>query len=267
MNQDELTALAAGGDRQAFDRLVAPHLSAIKSLALRMVMQPDDAADLVQDALLQAFQSLGAFRGDSTFRTWLFTITTRKCIDHLRARKRWPVSAQTQAAGEHVASPELMAKLAEVASSPGFTYEQREHVAYCFACIAKTLPPEDAAALWLRDIYELTHQEAAQAVGVTTSVLRHRLARSRQTMSETFEGLCALVSKQGMCWQCSELRDALPEAGRGAPIEPIAAHESSPDEKLDRRLKMVRSAELGTGQERTRPLHDYIIRYMSRAFD
>ena len=88
----ELIEQARRGARDAFDRLVGAHVPAVRSFALRMVMQPQDAEDLAQDALLQAYQKLDGFSGDSSFRTWLFTIVTRKCIDHLRTRKRWPKS-------------------------------------------------------------------------------------------------------------------------------------------------------------------------------
>lgn len=114
--------------------------------------------------LLQAHEKLATFRSESTFRTWPFSIATRRSLDHLRARKRWPASAQTHGATEHVRSPEKMAALREAASDPGFEYDYREHVAYCFSCIGRSLDPEEAAALLLRDVFELSNEEAAAAM-------------------------------------------------------------------------------------------------------
>jgi RNA polymerase sigma-70 factor, ECF subfamily len=266
-SEHDLVAAARAGARSAFDRLAADHLPALRSFVLRMVMQPQDAEDLAQDALLQAYEKLAGFRGDSSFRTWLFTIATRKCIDHLRTRRRWPVLAQTQVAGEHVASAERMAELVRAASSTDLAYDYREHIAYCFSCIGRTLEPEDAAALLLRDVFELSNAEAARAVGVSTSVLRHRLSHARRHMVAVFDGLCALVSKQGACWQCSELRDALPADRRGAAVEPIAASDSDGTVAYRKRLPIVRAARLGADGQGANPLHDYIIRYMSGSFD
>jgi RNA polymerase sigma-70 factor (ECF subfamily) len=266
-SERELVAAARAGTRSAFDRLAVEHLPALRSFVLRMVMHPQDADDLAQDALLQAYEKLTGFRGDSSFRTWLFTIATRKCIDHLRARRRWPVLAQTQVAGEHVASAERMADLTRAASVADHTYDYREHIAYCFACIGRTLEPEDAAALLLRDVFDLSNAEAARAVGVSTSVLRHRLAHARRQMTTTFEGLCALVGKQGACWQCAELRDALPVDRRGRAVQPLATADDDGAAAYRKRLPIVRAARLGAEGTGASPLHDYIIRYMSRTFD
>lgn len=267
-DEARLVAQARGGSREAFDRLVRDHVPALRAFALRMVMQPQDAEDLAQDTLLQAHERLASFRGDARFRTWLFAILTRRCIDHLRTRRRWPTAAQTRASNEHKDSPELMADLRDAAAGdPGFTYEYREHVAYCFACIGRSLEPEDAAALLLRDVFDLTNQEAAQACGMNLASLRHRLASARAQMTATFDGLCALVGKGGACWQCAELRDALPEHRRGAPVAPVSDGAAPPEQRLARRLAIVRDAALGTGREPTRALHEYIIRYMARAFD
>jgi RNA polymerase sigma-70 factor (ECF subfamily) len=258
---------ARGGAREAFDRLVSPHVGALRAFALRMVMQPQDAEDLAQDALIAAYQKLGDFRGDASFRTWLFAIAARKCIDRLRARRRWPVAAQELASSEHLGSQARMDDLVHAASAPGFTYEYREHVAYCFACIGRSLEPEDAAALLLREVFELSNAEAARALDVTTSVLRHKVARARGHMTETFDGLCALVGKRGACWQCAALRDELPADRRGEPVQPICDAGAAPERKLDARLAIVRASRLGTGAEATRSLHDYLVRYMARSFD
>jgi RNA polymerase sigma-70 factor, ECF subfamily len=262
----ELIERARGGEAGAFDRLVSPHVPALRSFALRMVMQPQDAEDLAQDALLQAYQKLASFRSDSSFRTWLFAIVAHKCIDHLRARKRWPVLAQIEAASEHVRSPALLDHLTRAASEPGFRYEYREHVAYCFSCIGRSLDPQDAAALLLREVFELSNAEAARALDLTVAVLRHKVAAARHHMTTTFAGLCALVGKRGACWQCSTLRDVLPADRRGDPVRPLA-EVADPATQLDERLAIVRAARLGTGGEATRPLHDYIMGYMARSFD
>ena len=263
MTEAELVASAKRGSTDAFGTLVEPLLPAMRSFALRLVMHPQDADDLVQDTLLQAQRKLRGFRGDATFRTWVFSILSRKCIDLLRARKRWPVSGQTLGADLHVQSPALMARIEQAAAAPTFRYDYREHIAYCFSCVGRALEPEEAAAVLLREVFEMTNAEAAEVLGLSVPTFRHRLAHARQFMKETFEGTCALVGKQGVCWQCDGLRQVLPEDRRGAPVQPIGGPDDDRDGVYRRRLAIVREAKFGTGNELTKSLHDYLVGYMA----
>lgn len=116
----------------------------------------------------------------------------------------------------------------------------------------RTAAAEQAqAALVLRDVLGLGNDEAARALGVSRSVLRHRLAAARSSMTETYEGLCALVNKQGACWQCSGLREASPEGHRG---DPVPEHID-----WDERVRLVQEATGVTGK--TTPLHDVFFRH------
>lgn len=140
------------------------------------------------------------------------------------------------------------------------------------SCVGRTLPPEETAAILLRDVFDLTNDEAAKAVGISTSVLRHHLARARKAMTVVFDGLCALVGKQGACWQCSGLRDALPGDKRGKPVAPLCAPGAGAEERLERRLKVAREARFGSRRLDSAGaegdcLHAYIVRYMARSFD
>jgi len=88
---------AQTGDPRAFERLVAPHKPKLRALTCRLVGNPDDAADLCQEALLRAFQNVHTFRGEASIATWLLSIATHLALDHLRARARWRVDAQPMA--------------------------------------------------------------------------------------------------------------------------------------------------------------------------
>ena len=255
---------ARAGDSRAFDCLMAPHLPRVRALAYRMLAHPADADDIAQETLVVALKRLGQFRGEATLSTWLLSIATRKCLDHLRARKRWPVSAQSQAASKAQQSAEIMSEIEARASTPGFRYEYREHIAYCFTCLARSLEPEEEAALILREVLEHTNEEAAQVVGMSVSKFRHRLASGRAKMKDAFAGLCSLVGKQGVCWQCEGLRDVLPSDRRGPTVQPIGSAVEPADELYRRRLTIVREAKLGTGA--SGPLHDYLLQYMSDSF-
>jgi len=247
----EPVARARSGDRAAFDALVEAARPRLRAVIRRLVGHPDDTDDLTQQALLKAWQSMDGFRGDASFATWLCAIGTRLAIDHLRSRARWRARAQVVYAAECLDDPALAGELMTAIASPDQRYDVREHIAACFTCVGRSLAPEEQAALVLRDVEGLDNKAAARALGVSTSVLRHRLAAARTAMRERYDDLCSLVSKRGVCYQCAGLRDAHP-APRQGPEAP-----ASLDGK--RRLQIVREADLDGA---SRPLHDVLFRHV-----
>lgn len=261
----ELVYAAQQGDARAFERLLRRHLGPLRSFLHRMICNPDDAADLAQETAIRAFEAIGSFRGDASFRTWLFAIGVRKGLDLLRQRKRWPIEAQTEGERVALASDAVMASIDEVVRADDFRYEYRQHVAYCFSCVARSLPREESAALLLSEIYLFDGPAAAKVLGMSESTFRHRLGAARRTMQARFEGYCALIGKQGVCYQCAALREVCPEPRRGPVPARIADDDTSAGEKLRRRLVVVREAELEGGPGHA--LHDLLFRFMSGLWD
>ncbi|MCA9693463.1 MAG: sigma-70 family RNA polymerase sigma factor [Nannocystaceae bacterium] len=259
-DESALIEAARAGDRRAFDDLVAPQVPRLRAFLYRLVCQPEDAADLTQEALLTAYQRLDGFRGDSSFRTWLFAIGARKGLDLLRKRKRWPLDAQARGEQATLATPRVRGQLDALVSAAEYQYEYRQHVAYCLGCVARTLPPEQSAALLLTELLLLEARDAAKILDMSASTYRHRLSAARAHMRAVYEGMCALVGKQGVCYQCAKLREYIPEGHRGRPVEPIADDDERPDRKLTRRLAVIRDLDLDVGQS---PVHDLLYRYMS----
>ena len=86
MEEDVLRA--QGGDRSAFDRLVAPFIERVRLSALKSVRSEMDADDILQGVLISAWLKLGQFSGRSTFSTWLYTITRNEIVMWHRSRSR-----------------------------------------------------------------------------------------------------------------------------------------------------------------------------------
>lgn len=261
----DLLEQARSGSRAAFDHLATRLRPGLRSFIYRMVTQPEDAEDLVQETLLRAYRGLPSFRGESAFRTWMFTIAHRLCLDRLQERRRWPWTAQLEAEKFAKARPEEVDLIHGSMRTPSFRYEVREHIAFCLACVGRSLPPEQHAALLLSEMFEFKDREGAEILGVTEPTFRHRLQAARQEMIKTFDGLCALVNKQGACYQCNILRDAAPRSRRGEAVRPIGKASQTAAERLQVRLKIAQDAELDTGNSRL--LHQIIFRLMSRMFD
>lgn len=240
-DQAELVAAARTGREGAFDALVRPLLPRLQAFSLRMVAHPEDAAELVQDTLLRAHQALPEFRGTAKFSTWMFSILTRRCLDHLRKRRRWRWDAQVRTRDDPDAPhAQVRAALRE----PGAQFDAREHISFCFSCVARSLSPEEAAALLLREVFGYGNREAARICDVSESVLRHRLSAARHAMQDAFDGLCGLVSKSGVCHQCAGLRDHAPIGQRGDPVPELPGER---DERWRVRLRIVRGADLEGG--------------------
>jgi RNA polymerase sigma-70 factor (ECF subfamily) len=248
---------ALGGDREAFDELIRANLPRLRAVVRRMVGHPDETDDLVQESLLRAWNARGSFRGDAAFATWLCAIGTRVAIDHLRTRKRWRPRAQVAYANACMQRDELAEEVGTTLAAPDFAYEAREHIAFCFSCVGRSLPPEQQAALLLVEVLGLKGREAATALEMSESVFRHTLASARQSMTGIYEGLCTLVNKTGVCYQCRGLREGTHEAGRGEPIPELTT--------IKDRMAIVRSGDVDSGVSQR--LHDLFWRRISEIED
>lgn len=258
---DDLLERARSGDRAAFDELVAPQLPMIRGLVRRLIAHPEDTHDVTQEALLLAYRKLGSFRGESKLSTWLGSIATRIALDYLRGRKPWRIEAQEISKHESHQDADKQAEVAAVFESAEYSFDAREHIAFCFTCVARTLKPEQQAAVILREVMSYSNAEAATMLGVTESVLRHQLSDARRLLQSRFDGLCALVSKSGACWQCEGLRDYHPEGKRGPPVPALGNSDDPAEQKLVRRLAIVREADVDQG--RAQAFHDLVWRRMS----
>jgi RNA polymerase sigma-70 factor, ECF subfamily len=253
----QLVEKAQQGDSLAFGSLLEPWRKPLFGYIYRMVMLRQDAEDLLQDVLVRVLESIRTYRGEARFKSWLFGIATHVCLDHLRAKQRWRVEAQSIGEKEATSDPQRVEELTALMQQPGFSFEIREHIAFCFSCIARTLPPEEQAALMLKEVLGFTGAEAAGILGVSEPVFRHRLAAGRAKMIEDYAGLCALINKTGVCYQCSGLQQIAGEGHRGpslVQIEVAPGIAMNAENLFDARLEIVRAADLETG--RTRVVHD-----------
>jgi RNA polymerase sigma-70 factor (ECF subfamily) len=85
----DLVEGAARGDREAFRAIVETEGDRVYRIALGLMRDHHDAEEVVQDAFVRAFRSLGRFRGDAALSSWLYRITVNVAHDHRRRRGRW----------------------------------------------------------------------------------------------------------------------------------------------------------------------------------
>src|SRR5271155_2648666 len=127
----QLVEKAQQGDSLALGSLVEPGRKPLFGYIYRMVTLRQDAEDLLQDVLVRVLDGIRTYRGEARFKSWLFGIATHVCLDHLRTKKRWRVEAQLLGEKETSGKPEEFESVRTLMQQPEFSYEIREHIAFC----------------------------------------------------------------------------------------------------------------------------------------
>jgi RNA polymerase sigma-70 factor (ECF subfamily) len=178
----------------------------LKSFIVRLTASVADAEDIVQDTYVTAQQKIDTFRGESTLKTWLFTIASNLAKDNLRARKRWTENALDVTKAAALSDKQFFTEAMEIrTTSTQGNYEIKEHIVFCFTCISKSLPLEQQICIYLKEVYEFKVNEIAGILNSTEAMVKYYLHSGRSKMIDIFNGRCALINKQGVCHQCSEL--------------------------------------------------------------
>src|SRR6185437_8582327 len=94
-----LVQRAQAGDRDALSALVQSQQTYVYSIAMSLMHNPADAADMTQEAFIRLLRSLGTYRGETKFTTWLYRLVTNICLDGLRRRGRPVESLDDQGGG------------------------------------------------------------------------------------------------------------------------------------------------------------------------
>ena len=168
-------------------------------------------------------------------------------------------------------SKELALGLKEFNSNAEFgRYEIREHIDFCFTCIMKTLPLEQHITLMLADIYSFRVKEIATIMEVTEGVVKHYLHNARSAMQKIFEHRCALINKEGVCHQCSELNgfnNTKAETQRIVAEMDLAKAATDPDRQnlFTIRLQLVQA--IDPFIENGFSFHDLLLQHTNRALE
>jgi RNA polymerase sigma-70 factor (ECF subfamily) len=173
------------GDKRAFDVLVLKYQNKIIQLAYRYVHDHDEAMDVAQEAFIKAYRSLGNFRGESAFFTWIYRIAINTAKNHLVASGRRPPKSDLDA--QEAEQYEGASGLKE--------YDTPEHVLLrdelkeTIAAAIDELPDDLRTAITLRELEGLSYEEIAEAMECPIGTVRSRIFRARDAIDARLKPL------------------------------------------------------------------------------
>jgi RNA polymerase sigma-70 factor (ECF subfamily) len=186
-----LVERAAGGDRDAFDRLVETHLQRVWGVVWRVLRHREDTEDVVQEVFLAAFQGLRGYRGEARFSTWLHRIAVTRALNHLdrkEERMRRAVRDLEDGQGRLEAGPEAAAAwVLRGSPTPLQALEAGELMRRLAQCLSR-MPAGWRAVLTLRDVDARSYEEIAALAGLALGTVRSRLARARIALRQCIAG-------------------------------------------------------------------------------
>lgn len=168
------------GDRQEFARLVETYSGVIYRLALKIVGNPQDAEDVLQEAFIKAFRHLPDFDGRSKVSTWLYRIATNEALMLLRRRKQVFSIDEPEAGGEEEQPPKEIVDWCCLPEDELMSAEARLHIDQAI----DRLSPASKVVFLLREMEGLSTQETAEVLSLSETAVKTRLSRARLQMRE-----------------------------------------------------------------------------------
>ncbi len=191
MVREAWVRLAQEGNKDALAKVVTSIQDDVHHLAMRMLVNPDDALDAVQDILILVITKLSTFSGRSAFKTWVYRVAFNYLISAKKSKERDPglsFSFFEQDLAEGLGKEE--------ADDPVLLNELRVS---CTMAILLCLDREHRAAYVAGFILEMTHDEAAEVLTISKANFRQRLSRARRKVDDFTRRACGLVSAEADC--------------------------------------------------------------------
>jgi RNA polymerase sigma-70 factor (ECF subfamily) len=183
--EESLVERARRGEHRVFESLVARHEGSVYRLALRMSGNEADAEEITQETFLHAHRGLSSFKGNARFGTWLYRIALNEALVRRRSSRRRPLELHDTLSPQF-AKFELACAVATERLDDAI--QSRTLAARVRAALAE-LDEASRAALVLRDLEQMSAEEAGTVLGVSAEVVRKRAHRARMKLRERLAGI------------------------------------------------------------------------------
>ncbi|MCA1628286.1 MAG: RNA polymerase sigma factor [Acidobacteria bacterium] len=167
----ELAQRSAAGDMEAFEELYRRHFRRVYALCLRMLGNPTEAEDLMQETFVQLYNKIGSFRGDSQFTTWLHRMTVNQVLMHFRRKKSRPEFTTTEG--------ETPVQIVRGTENPNAMPVVDRIV---LENSISQLPPGYRSVFVLHDVEGYDHGEIAGMLGISVGTSKSQLHKARLKM-------------------------------------------------------------------------------------
>jgi RNA polymerase sigma-70 factor (ECF subfamily) len=184
-----LAAALCAGEEAAYEALILRFEQPVYGVVSRLLENPADAPDVVQEVFLKVFRNIGGFRGDSSLKTWIYRIAVNEARNHQRwfGRHRGrevglePAAPEARGYGEWLPDP-----------SPGPYEEALDHEVHALVEEAlKRISPAYRTALVLREVEELSYEEIAAILEVSLGTVKSRILRGREALRRELSAMLA----------------------------------------------------------------------------
>ena len=177
------------GDKKAFDLLVSKYHQRVIRLISRLVRNPAEVEDIAQEAFIKSYRSIGQFRGDSAFYTWLYRIAVNSAKNALMASNRRPIPmSDLMKSDENEEGEAWPVESAIDFQTPEALLASRQ-VAQTVDAAIESLAEDLRTAIMLREIEGLTYEEIAEAMNCPIGTVRSRIFRARDTIAKQLRPL------------------------------------------------------------------------------
>jgi RNA polymerase sigma-70 factor (ECF subfamily) len=179
---ESLVEALRNGVDQAYETLIERFQQPVYSLVYRLLDDPSEASDVVQEVFLKVFRNVGSFRGNSSLKTWIYRIAFNEAYNH----RRWFSRHKRQEIGLERDDDEGLSLRDVLPDSGRSAFDVvSDHETYALIEEALTgLNPAFRAAVILRDIDELSYEEIAEVLGVSLGTVKSRILRGREALKK-----------------------------------------------------------------------------------
>ncbi len=176
----ELVQEFKDGSEQAFAELIERYQHRVYNTTLRMLGNREDALDTAQECFIKVYKNIKKFKGDSSFSTWLFRITTNACRDELRKRKRrLPVYTDINSDDEN----NTIQNISNGSNEPEKITISRD-INESIQELVNQLPEDQKLVFILREFQDLSYQEIAEILDISMGSVKSRLSRARRSLRQ-----------------------------------------------------------------------------------
>jgi RNA polymerase sigma-70 factor (ECF subfamily) len=186
VEDDELIASLREGCEQGYETLLARFQQPVYNLAFRLLNDPADASDVVQEVFLKVFRNVGQFRSQSSLKTWIYRIT----VNEAHNQRRWFFRHRHREVGLEEESEDIPTRLEVLADSGrspfDYVFDREKHILIEEAL--SRINPTFREAVVLRDIADLSYEEIAEVLQISLGTVKSRILRGREALRQELTG-------------------------------------------------------------------------------